>query len=88
MASLVQGELVGDPEIEITGVSEVEKGVPGTIIFLHMSKYRQFLDTTKASAVLISRDQSLDTINLSGIISDNPAIALSKILGRKISLEQ
>ena len=80
MASLVQGELVGDPEIEITGVSEVEKGVPGTIIFLHMSKYRQFLDTTKASAVLISRDQSLDTINLSGIISDNPAIALSKIL--------
>ena len=80
MASLVQGELVGDPEIEITGVSEVEKGVPGTIIFLHMSKYRQFLDTTKASAVLISRDQSLDTINLNGIISDNPAIALSKIL--------
>tara|TARA_B100000700_G_scaffold227001_1_gene250601 strand:- start:13586 stop:14611 length:1026 start_codon:yes stop_codon:yes gene_type:complete len=80
LASLVQGELVGDPEIEIKGVSEIQKGIPGTITFLHMSKYKKYIDTTKASAVLIGKDHSLDDISLSRIITDNPTIAFSKIL--------
>ncbi len=78
LTSLVDGELVGDPDLEITGVSEVQNGEPGTITFVHVPKYRQYLRTTEASAVLTGKDETLE--NLNGIISENPTVALSKIL--------
>ncbi|MBH31026.1 MAG: UDP-3-O-(3-hydroxymyristoyl)glucosamine N-acyltransferase [Candidatus Marinimicrobia bacterium] len=78
LSSLVGGELVGEPDLEITGVSEVQSGVPGTITFVHMPKYRQYLDTTQASAVLTGKDESL--MNVNGIIAKNPTLAFSKIL--------
>ena len=78
LSLLVDGELVGDPDLEITGVSEVKNGVSGTITFLNLSKYRQYLKTTEASAVLTGKDDKLD--NMNGILSDNPTVAFSKIL--------
>ncbi len=78
LTSLVDGELVGDPDLEITGVSEVQNGEPGTITFVHVPKYRQYLRTTEASAVLTGKDGTLEDLN--GIISENPTVALSKIL--------
>ena len=73
LTSLVDGELVGDPDLEITGVSEVQNGEPGTITFVHVPKYRQYLRTTEASAVLTGKDETLE--NLNGIISENPTVA-------------
>ncbi|MEE2876725.1 MAG: UDP-3-O-(3-hydroxymyristoyl)glucosamine N-acyltransferase [Candidatus Neomarinimicrobiota bacterium] len=78
LTSLVDGELVGDPDLEITGVSEVQNGVPGTITFVHIPKYRQYLQATEASAVLTGKDELLENFN--GIRSENPTVALSKIL--------
>ena len=78
LSSLVGGELVGDPDLEITGVSEIQSGEPGTITFVHMQKYRQYLRTTEASAVLTGKEESLENVN--GIIAENPTVALSKIL--------
>ncbi len=69
---------MGDPNLKITGVSEIQSGVPGTITFIHMRKYRQYLDTTEASAILAGKDESL--ANMNGIIAENPTVALSKIL--------
>lgn len=78
LSSLVQGELVGDPHLEITGVSEIQNGVPGTITFLLLPKYREYLETTKASAILAGKDESLQEMN--AILADNPTVAFSKIL--------
>ena len=49
-------ELHGDPDIEISGVATLEDAGAGTISFLANPGYRQYLDKTKASAVILSAD--------------------------------
>ena len=66
LSLLVDGALVGNPDLEITGVSEVKNGIPGTITFVNYPKYKQYLNTTEASAVLTGKDENLDDMN--GII--------------------
>jgi UDP-3-O-[3-hydroxymyristoyl] glucosamine N-acyltransferase len=56
LSALVSGELVGDGGIPITGVAKIEDAGPGDITFLANLKYKKYLPTTAASAVLISRE--------------------------------
>ena len=78
LSELVEGKLVGDPLIEINGVSEIENSKVGTISFFHLSKYKKYLSKSKASAILVDDEKNLKGFN--GIVSKNPLIALSKIL--------
>ena len=79
IADLVKGELVGDPNIVITGVSEIQNGRDSTITFLGNLKYKKYLQTTEASAVVVSEESLLD--NKPGIVHHNPQLAIAKILG-------
>ena len=79
LADLVKGELIGDPNIVITGVSEIQNGRESTITFLGNSKYKKYLQTTEASAVVVSEESLLN--NKSGIVHHNPQLAIAKILG-------
>ncbi len=50
----VQGKVVGDPELEITGVGPFETAVPGEITLAVEKKYLNSLKETQASAVIVS----------------------------------
>ena len=52
LADLVKGKIVGDPTLVITGVSEIQNGRESTITFLGNLKYKKYLLTTGASAVV------------------------------------
>ncbi len=78
LAALVGGELVGDSRLEITGVSEIQNGRPGTITFLSNKLYGKYLADTKAAAVVTNDGENLK--NLPGIIVKNPQLALVKLL--------
>ena len=56
IARLLDGELVGDPDLEIKGLGKIEAAGPGELTFLANPKYTKFLSTTKASAVLVSKE--------------------------------
>ncbi|MBK8626878.1 MAG: UDP-3-O-(3-hydroxymyristoyl)glucosamine N-acyltransferase [Saprospiraceae bacterium] len=56
IAHIVNGSIIGNPEIPITGPSKIEEGTKGTITFLANPKYKDYLYTTEASIVLISSD--------------------------------
>ena len=60
LADLVKGTFVGDPTMVITGVSEIQNGRESTITFLGNSKYKKYLQTTDASAVVVSEASLLD----------------------------
>ena len=79
LADLVKGTFVGDPTMVITGVSEIQNGRESTITFLGNSKYKKYLQTTDASAVVVPEASLLD--NKPGIIHNNPQLAIAKILG-------
>jgi UDP-3-O-[3-hydroxymyristoyl] glucosamine N-acyltransferase len=80
LAALVEGSIVGDPALPIVGVSEIQHGRPGTITFLGNPKYRRYLDTTEASAVLVTEADLLQ--GKPGIVVANPQLAMARILDR------
>ena len=79
LADLVKGKIIGDPTMVITGVSEIQHGRESTISFLGNLKYKKYLSTTDASAVIVSEASLLD--NKPGIVHHNPQLAIAKILG-------
>jgi UDP-3-O-[3-hydroxymyristoyl] glucosamine N-acyltransferase len=56
IADLLKGELVGDPNIEITGLAKIEEAKPGDITFIANPKYIKYISTTDASALLLAQD--------------------------------
>lgn len=55
IATFLGGEVLGDPNIEVSSVSKIEEGKPGTLTFLSNPKYTHFLYTTQASIVLVNK---------------------------------
>ncbi|MFA7676744.1 MAG: UDP-3-O-(3-hydroxymyristoyl)glucosamine N-acyltransferase [Candidatus Omnitrophota bacterium] len=79
IAELVGGDLVGDPETVITGISGIKEAREGDITFLANSKYACLTQTTKASAIITSRESLESSKPL--IKTDNPSIAFTKVVG-------
>lgn len=59
IASHVGGKVFGDPKILISGVSEIQSCVQGTITFLSNPKYRKYLAETQADAIFVSDEKQL-----------------------------
>lgn len=58
IAAFLNGEVVGDGNIQVSNVSKIEEGKPGTLAFLANPKYEQYIYETKASIVLVNKDFS------------------------------
>lgn len=56
IASFLNGEIVGNQDVTVSGLSKIEEGKPGTLTFFANPKYENFLYTTNASIILISRE--------------------------------
>ncbi len=78
IAEIVSGELVGNPEVVITGISGIKEAREGDITFLANSKYSPLVQATRASAVITSRE-SLKALKPL-IKTDNPSIAFTKVV--------
>jgi UDP-3-O-[3-hydroxymyristoyl] glucosamine N-acyltransferase len=55
-AVLLNGEVEGNGELEIRRVAKIEEAREGDITFLANPKYQKFLETTRASAVIVAKD--------------------------------
>jgi len=58
LAKLLDGEVIGDGDVEITGVAGIKEAKPGDVTFLADRKYEPWLKTTKASAVIANGETS------------------------------
>ena len=58
IASFLDGDIVGNASLEIVGIAKIEDAKAGELTFLSNPKYEKFLESTKASAAIVSR--SLD----------------------------
>lgn len=56
IADFLKGSVEGNPDEKVTNVSPIEDGKPETLAFLANPKYEQFIYTTEASIVLVSKD--------------------------------
>jgi UDP-3-O-[3-hydroxymyristoyl] glucosamine N-acyltransferase len=78
IALKVGGTVLGDSEIKISGVAEIQNAKVGSITFLSNSIYKRYLSTTKASAIFVSNEKLIKGRN--GILVENPQLAIAKTL--------
>lgn len=81
IAEMINGELYGSADKIIKGVNTLEKAQSGQIAFLANAKYSKWVDTTKASCIVLSNKIKIDT-DIPVIRVDNADIAFGKILDR------
>jgi UDP-3-O-[3-hydroxymyristoyl] glucosamine N-acyltransferase len=56
LAQLLDGEVEGNPNAEISGLSKIEEGKPGTLTFLANPAYTHHVYTTEATLLIAARD--------------------------------
>jgi len=78
IAAFLAGTVVGDGNILVESVQGIDEAGPGEITFIANAQYEKKLQTTKASAILVSRDTECSGKNL--IQVDDPYVALGKLL--------
>ena len=78
IAKLVDGQLIGNGDILITGASGIKEAVDGEITFLANSKYSPLIDKTKASAIVTSLEEQKTIKPV--ILTENPSLAFAKII--------
>jgi len=81
IAEVLEGEVYGKPEIEVSKLSKIEEGEKGSLTFLSNPKYTKFLYTTKASIVIVNKEfEPTKEVNLTLIKVKDAGKAFSKLL--------
>ena len=60
IAEILEGEIVGNPEAEVSKLSKIEEGEAGALTFLSNPKYNHYLYTTKASVTIVNKGFTLE----------------------------
>jgi UDP-3-O-[3-hydroxymyristoyl] glucosamine N-acyltransferase len=76
LARVLEAELHGSPDVEITGVAGIEDAGPGQITFVANPKYASLAQTTQAGAILVTPDfPEVPTVTLR---LENPYLAFAR----------
>ncbi len=70
--------LHGDGDVEIVGVAPIEEAEPGTLTFVANPRYRSFLATTRASAVILAHDAA--ATNLPSLRAGDPYFTFARAI--------
>jgi UDP-3-O-[3-hydroxymyristoyl] glucosamine N-acyltransferase len=81
IAGILMGDVVGNPDAEVSKLSKIEEGFEGSLTFLANPKYTHHIYTTKASITIVNKtfvpDNSIETTLIK---VDDAYLAFSKIL--------
>ncbi len=78
IAQRIGCELRGDGSVDITGIAPIEDAPPGTLTFLANPRYRHYLKTTRASAVIVAANEP--EVSLPALCAPDPYLAFAKAL--------
>jgi UDP-3-O-[3-hydroxymyristoyl] glucosamine N-acyltransferase len=70
--------LRGEPGLKIRGVATLSRAESGSLSFLANSRYRRLLETTRATAVLVSTEDAVHC-PVAALIHSNPYLAYARI---------
>ncbi len=79
IANFINGELVGDGDISVTGINGIQDAREGDLTFISNPKDEELVDQTNASCVVIPKTISRE-FKKPAIKVDYPSVALSKII--------
>ncbi|HNS31723.1 MAG TPA: UDP-3-O-(3-hydroxymyristoyl)glucosamine N-acyltransferase [bacterium] len=79
IAKILEGKIIGDEEVVISGVSGIKEAKKGDLTFIANNKYRPLLKSTKASAIIVPADIN-NTVDAVLIQVENPSLAFANML--------
>ncbi|MBL8888306.1 MAG: hypothetical protein JNK16_16735, partial [Phycisphaerales bacterium] len=56
LAEILKGELLGSPDVAITGISAIDQSRPGDLTFIRSTKFAQMWDRSKASVAIVVQE--------------------------------
>ncbi len=81
IATILEGDVVGDPEIEVFKLAKIEEGEKGSLTFLSNPKYNSYLYSTEASITIVNKTFQLEKeVETTLIKVENAYKAFSKLL--------
>lgn len=81
LAAAAGGTIDGNPDVMISGFAKIEEAKQGDVTFIANPKYAHFINQTKASAVIVSRDFMPDGDYSATLIRvDDPYSTLAELL--------
>lgn len=86
IAEYIEGEVVGDKNLIITGLCGIKEGKEGDLTFVANSKYFPLVETTKASAIITPLEMSVRGKSI--IRTDNPSLAFAKTVSFFLGTQQ
>ena len=55
IAGILEGDIVGNPDVEVSKLSKIEEGTKGSLTFLANPKYQPYIYSTKASITIVNK---------------------------------
>lgn len=55
IAGILDGDIVGDPDVEVSKLSKIEEGTEGSLTFLSNPKYTPYIYSTNASITIVNK---------------------------------
>ena len=55
IAEILEGDIVGDPNIEVSKLAKIEEGTEGSLTFLSNEKYTSYIYSTQASIAIVNK---------------------------------
>jgi UDP-3-O-[3-hydroxymyristoyl] glucosamine N-acyltransferase len=81
IAGILEGDIVGDPNTEVSTLSKIEEGIEGSLTFLANPKYTQYIYSTRASITIVNKDFEAEEGLLTTLIKvDDAYKSFSKLL--------
>ncbi len=86
-ADLVGGIIIGNADLEFSNVSRIQEAQKGDLTFLYLPTYEKYLDTTKASAVIIKPEIKKTRNDITYLEVTNPEVAFQNIINEYFTPE-
>ncbi len=81
IAGILEGDVVGNPDVEVSKLSKIEDGAEGSLTFLSNPKYTHFIYSTNASITIVNKTFKPENGIKTTLIKVNDAYkAFSKVL--------
>src|SRR5690606_16279645 len=55
IAGILEGDIVGNHEVEVSKLSKIEEGTEGSLTFLANPKYKHYIYSTQASITIVNK---------------------------------
>lgn len=81
IAGILEGDVIGNPDVEVSKLSKIEEGTEGSLTFLANPKYKPYIYSTQASITIVNKSfEAENKLTTTLIKVDDAYKSFSKLL--------